>query len=331
MPDGNMRELHTSQAAGREQGRGRQADKPSEIPKRGWRDIAWRVKDELAEDGLSMLAAGVAYYGFLALFPSLVTIVAIFGLVADPGDISRQLVSVGGLLPGEAQVILEEQMKKLTSQPEEHLTFSAVVALVLAIWSSSSGMKALMQLLNVAYDETEKRSFFWFNLTALGLTLGAVAMLVAALVAIVGVPILLELIGLDQATEWLIAIARWPLLGVMVMFGLAVLYRYGPSRDEPQWKWVSWGAAVTTVLWLGGCVLFSVYVSNFGSFDETYGSLGAVVILLLWLNLTAYLIGFGAEINAEMEHQTRRDTTKGPERPIGTRGAAMADSVGRVP
>jgi membrane protein len=335
MPDGSLAAkrtpVETSEQHAREPDRGRHARTPGEIPARGWRDILWRVWSELSEDNLSMYAAGVAYYGFLALFPTLVALVAIYGLVADPAAIGSQVTSMGGLLPGEARGILEEQMKALTEKPPGTLGFGAIVALLLALWSASAGMKALMQMLNTTYDETEKRGFFAFNLTALGLTLGAILFLAVALSAVVGVPVVLKFVGLGSLTEWIIAVARWPLLGALVMLALAVLYRYAPSRDEPKWQWVSWGAAVTTVLWLIGSGAFSIYVSNFGSFDKSYGSVGAVVILLLWLNITAYLVGLGAEINAEMEHQTARDTTKGPEQPLGQRRATMADTVGPSP
>ena len=206
--------------------------------------------------------------------------------------------------------------------------FSFVFGLVLSLWSANAGMKAVIDALNIVYDEEEKRSFVQLNLQSLAFTLGAIAFILLALAAIVVLPVVLDFVGLGSGIEWLLALARWPILLVVVVAGLAVLYRYGPSRDKAEWKWVTPGGLVAAVLWLVVSMLFSWYVANFGSYNETYGSLGAVIGFMTWIWISSIVVLVGAEINAEMEHQTARDTTVGPDRPMGQRGATMADTIG---
>ena len=312
-------------------GRGRRAERPQDIPKPGWRDIALRTKDEISDDHVSITAAGVAFYALLALFPAIAALISIWGLAADPAQIEQQIGSVAGMLPQEAASILRDQAHKVASNAGGALSFGLIFGLLLTLYSASAGMKALIEGLNIAYDEEEKRSFLRYNLVALGLTLGAIVALIVALGLVAVLPALLGNLGLGATAATLITWLRWPLLFVLAMAGLAVLYRYAPSRDEPRWRWVSWGSVIATVLWTLGSIAFSLYVRNFASYNETYGSLGAVVILLMWLWLTAYIVLLGAELNSEMEHQTAQDTTAGPARPLGERGARMADTVGRTP
>ncbi len=319
------------QGAGDEPERGRDARRPSDIPSRGWRDIAWRIKDQLDRDNVSVVAAGVAFYTLLAIVPALAAVVSIYGLVADPADVQAQLEAVAHLLPEEAQSLISEQVKRIAASSGGALGLGAVVGLLLTLWSASKGMKTLITALNIVYDEQEQRGFIKLNLIALGLTLGAVVFLVVTLALIVALPAVLDSLGLGETLRGLVAWLRWPPLLIGVIVALALIYRYGPSRDPARWRWVNWGATVATVLWLAGSVAFSLYVRNFGSYNETYGSLGAVVILLMWFYLTAYVVLLGAEINAEMEHQTARDTTRGPAQPKGQRGAYVADTVGEQP
>lgn len=311
-------------------GRGRQAGQPHEIPARGWRDILWRVKDEMSRDNLSILAAGCAFYAMLAIVPALAAAISLFGLVADPVMIEQQIEQLAHILPQEAQGIITDQLSRLASQPRTGLSVGAMIGILFALWSASYGIQTLMTGLNVVYDEEEKRGFVQFYATALMLTLGAILSVLVALTLVAVLPAVLAFLGLPSWVETAISTARWPLLGVLTMFGLAVLYRYGPSRREARWQWVSWGAVAATILWLIVSSLFSLYVSRFGSYNETYGTLGAVVILLMWFYLTAYIILMGGELNAEMEHQTAKDTTRSG-RPLGARGAHMADTVGAVP
>lgn len=312
-----------------EAGRGREAQKPAQIPGRGWLDVLRRVKQQLEEDRLSIIAAGVAFYALLAVFPSLLAVVAIYGLVADPVEIERQANAMRSMMPAQAADMLLRQLQGLIATDRGALGFGAIVGILLALWSASAGVRTLMEALNVAYDEKERRGFLRFYSTALFLTLAGIVAVIVAIGIVVAVPIVLGFLGLDSVVDAILRYARWPLVAVFVMFGLAVLYRYGPSRDEPRWRWVSWGAAIATTLWLAGSAAFSLYVTRFGNYNETYGSAAAVVILLMWLLLSAYAVLIGAEINAELERQTTRDTTEGSEKPLGKRGAYAADTVGR--
>jgi membrane protein len=318
-------------AANTEAARGRAADTPSEIPSAGWRDVLWRVKDEMAKDNLSLVAAGVAFYALLAIFPAIAAVVSIYGLVVDPQTASDQLAAMSQMLPEQARGIIEEQLTSVASGAPTALGVGAIVGLLLTLWSANKGTQSLITALNIVYDEEEQRGFVRLTLISLGLTLGIILFLILCLAAIAAMPVLLGNLGLPEDVRRLASWLRWPILGIAFVIALAVLYRFAPSRDEPRWRWVSWGAVVATVLWLVGSALFSWYVSNFGSYNETYGSIGAVAVLMMWLWLSALIVLLGAELNAEMEHQTRRDTTRGDDRPMGRRGAHVADTVGEQP
>jgi membrane protein len=270
----------------------------------------------------------VAFYGLLAVFPGLIALVAIYGLAFDPAQVEQQVSQLKGVLPPEATDVLLAQLHDLTTTSSTALGFGAIAGIVLALWSASAGMRTLMEALNVAYDEEESRGFVGYYGTALLLTLGAVLGLIVAIALVVALPVALQFFGLGEALKWLVAIAVWPVLLVAMLVGLAIVYRFGPSRAKPRWRWVSWGAVAATLLWIVGSVLFSVYVTQFGSYNETYGSVGAIVILLMWFLLSSYAVLIGAELNAEMERQTRQDTTAGREKPMGGRGAYAADTVG---
>jgi membrane protein len=311
--------------------RGRAAETPREIPAAGWRDVLWRVKDQMSEDNLSLVAAGVAFYGLLAIFPAIAAVVSIYGLVVDPQTVSDQLAATSQVLPQETRGIIEEQLKRVTSSGSSALSLGALASILLALWSANKGTQSLITALNIVYDEREKRSFVRLTLISLGLTLAIMLFLIVGLAAIAALPALFGNLGLPDSVRQLASWLRWPVLGLGFVIGRAVLYRFAPSRDEPRWRWVSWGAVFATVVWLVGSALFSWYVSNFGSYNETYGSLGAVVVLLMWLWLSALIVLLGAELNAEMEHQTERDTTDDAPAPLGQRGAYVADTVGEKP
>ncbi|MDA8166119.1 MAG: YihY/virulence factor BrkB family protein [Desulfobacteraceae bacterium] len=315
---------------GRRDDRGRSAAKPRQIPATGWRDILLRVKDEYAEDNLSIIAAGVAFYAFMAIFPALAAMVSIYGLVADPGEIQQELSGVKAILPQEAYGIITHQLQTLTSKSGT-LGWGALIGILLALWSAASGMKALINALNIAYEEEESRGFIRLNLIALLLTLASVVFVLVALGLIAALPVLLDTLGMPAWLAAVLAWGRWPLLLLLVILALGFIYRYAPDRNEPRWRWVTVGSATAAVLWLAGSGLFSFYVSHFGSYNRTYGSLAAIVILLLWFYLSSFAVLVGAELNAEMEHQTREDTTRGEGRPMGERGAKMADTLGRKP
>jgi membrane protein len=314
-----------------EAARGRGAHSPREIPAAGWRDVLWRVKDEMAKDNLSLVAAGVAFYALLALFPAIAATVSIYGLMVDPQTVSEQLAATSQVLPAETRGLIEEQLTRVSSSASTALSLGAIVSLLLALWSANKGTQSLISALNIVYDEPEKRGFIRLTLISLGLTLGIILFLIVGLAAIAAMPALFANLGLPESIKQLASWLRWPILGLAFVIGLAVFYRFAPSRDEPRWRWVSWGAVAATVLWLVGSALFSWYVSNFGSYNETYGSIGVVAVLMMWFWLSALIVLLGAELNAEMEHQTERDTTRGRERRIGERGAYVADTVGERP
>ena len=319
---------HAPSDARHEKGRGRHAESPAEIPPRGWKDIAWRVYDQFSQDRVMSVAAGVTYYALLALFPAVAALVSIYGLFADPGTIESNLSALAGVLPGGALEIIGEQVKRIASKGGGTLGFGFILGLVISLWTANAGMKALFDALNIVYDEREKRGFVALNIQSIAFTVGGMAFILLALGGIVALPILLDVVGLRSGTEWLLSIGRWPALLAIVVLALALVYRYGPSRERAQWKWVTPGSLVAAVLWLAASMLFSWYVSNFGNYNETYGSLGAVIGFMTWIWLSSIVILMGAEVNAEMEHQTAKDTTEGAPEPLGVRGATMADTLG---
>jgi membrane protein len=308
--------------------RGRDARAPGDIPSRGWRDVLLRVKDETAKDNASLIAAGLALYALLAIFPALAAAVSLYGWFASPDQIAQQVESLAGVLPQQAADILRTALQNLASQQGRALGIGAIIGFLLALWSARKGVVALMTATNIAYDEEEERGFFRQLFVSLAFTLGGVVAFVLVVALAVGLPMVLKALGVPSMVETLLSLARWVVLWFLVVLALAVVYRFAPDRDRPKWRWVSWGSAVAATLWLIGSLGFSLYVRNFGSYGETYGALGGVVVMLLWFYLSAYVVILGAEINAEMEHQTERDTTSGEERPLGERGAHVADTVG---
>jgi membrane protein len=310
-----------------ERGRGRDADKPTEVPKQGWLDILSRTKQQLSEDNLTIVAAGVAFYGFVAVVPALAALVALYGLIADPSQVAGQIEAMATVLPGEALPLLREQMNRIAGD-DQAAGISAVIGVIIALYSSANATKAMISGLNIAYDETEKRGFIKLTVMAMVLTIGAIIAAVLAVSLVAVLPSILQRMHITQGVETLLNIVRWPLLVGGFMGCLAVLYRYGPCRNDAQWRWISPGAIVAAILWLIGSAAFSLYVSKVGSYDKTYGPLGAVVVFLMWLFISALAVLLGAEFNSEMERQTRKDTTEGPEKPLGARGANSADTVG---
>ena len=328
--------LETQQAGARavamqgheDDGHGRQAASPSEIPARGWKDILLRAYANISKHRILALAAGMTYYSILAIFPALAALVAIYGLFSDPSTIARHLDQLGGFLPGGAIEIARDQLTRVASKGSQTLGLTFVIGLGTSLWSANAAMKSLFDTLNIVHGEDEKRGFMTLNAISLGFTIGGVLFILAALGSIVVVPVLLKYIGLSNAGDLLVRVGRWPAMYLVIAFALAVIYRYGPSRETARWRWITWGSAIAALLWLGISGLFSWYAANFGKFNETYGSLGAVIGFMTWLWISAIVILLGAEVDAEMEHQTARDTTTGSPRPIGVRGARVADTVG---
>ncbi|GAA5116760.1 YihY/virulence factor BrkB family protein [Pseudonocardia adelaidensis] len=306
---------------------GRDADTPVHIPPRGWWQITRRAFAESKADHVPMLAAGVAFFGFLAVFPALIAALTLYGLVADPAEVAHQLEGLAGALPREARPLVADQLGLVAAGSAGALGIGLVVALLAALWSASSGTGNLVQAINIAYDEEETRGFVKLRARALLLTLGAIVFVLVALALVAVVPPLLDALPLGRAATVLAQVVRWGLLIAVVVVALAVVYRLAPDRDAPRIRWASTGALVAAVLWIAGSVAFSLYVDNFGSYNRTYGALAGVVVLLLWLYLTSYVVLLGAEINAEAERQTERDTTRGRPVPMGERDAVAADEV----
>jgi membrane protein len=315
-----------SQAA-EEGDRGRSATTPSEIPVKGWKDILFRVYENVSRHRVMALAAGITYYTILAIFPAIAALVAVYGLFSDPSAIARHLDQLGGFLPGGAIDVARAQLTQVSSKGSQSLGLTFLLGLGVSLWSANAAMKSLFDTLNIVYGEDEERGFVKLNAVSLGFTVGGVLFVLVALGSIVVVPVILNYVGLSKVSDLLLRIGRWPAMYLVIALCLAIIYRYGPSREAPQWRWITWGSAIAALLWLAVSGLFSVYAANFGKFNETYGSLGAIVGFMTWLWISAIVILLGGEIDAEMEHQTTRDTTTGPPKPIGSRGAQVADTV----
>jgi membrane protein len=311
-----------------EPGRGRHADAPWQIPWRGWKDILWRTYQQIADDRLLAVAAGVVFYGLLALFPALTAFVSLYGLFANAATINDHLSMAAGILPGGAVDIIREQVGRLASKGDAKLGFGFIFGLGIALWSANAGMKAIMDALNVVYEEKEKRGFIKLNLVSLAFTLAAIASLLLAFGAVVLLPLLLARLGFASVTEMLVQYGRWPVLLALVIVSLAFIYRFGPSRREPRWQWLSVGSGFAAVAWLGSSALLSWYLAGFAHYDATYGSLGTAIGMMMWMWISSIVILFGAQLNSEIEHQTARDSTVEHDKPLGARGAGMADTVG---
>jgi len=311
-----------------ETGRGRSAETPSEIPALGWKDILWRVYRGISENRILLVAAGVTFYALLAIFPGIAALISIYGLFADPASVANHLDTVASVAPGGAIDVLREEMTRLASQGGTKLGVSFIVSLAISLWTANSGVKAIFDALNIVYGEEEKRSFLKLNAVTLFVTLGIVVFILLTLAAVVAIPVALTYIPLPGVTALIVKIGRWPILFALVTLALAVLYKYGPSRTEPLWRWITWGSVTAAVVWLAASALFSWYVASFGSYNKTYGSLGAIIGFMTWIWISIIVVLIGAKLNAEMEHQTVRDSTTGQPKPLGRRGARMADTVG---
>ena len=303
------------------------AEKPTEIPARGWLQIVKRAWAENSADNMPIIGAGVAFFAFLAIFPALIATISLYGLVASPETVARQIESLSDQLPESAQSLLADQLTNITQNSGGALTVSLIISILAALWSASGGTGNLITAVNLAYDEVETRSFIKRKALALGLTLGAIIFVLITFGLIAVVPVVLDAIPLGIFGTILAQVVRWVLLLGVFAGSLAVLYRVAPDRDAPQMRWVSLGAVVVSIIWALVSLGFSFYVNNFGSYDKTYGAIAGVIILMLWLYLTCYLILLGAEINSEAEHQTARDTTEGSPVPMGERDATVADTL----
>ena len=306
---------------------GRDAATPMEIPARGWWAIAKRTAAKFGENELMSEAASVTFYALLSLVPAITALVSLYGLVSDPSTIAKQLDSLSDVIPSGGMEIIGEQVTRLTQSPSGGLGVGLVIGLATALWSANAATKAMFSALNDVHGERETRNFFRLTGTSLAFTLGGIVTMILGLVVVVALPALFKTFGLDTVFALVVRVARIPLMLAVLVGALALLFRYGPDRRPPQWRWVTWGGAFGAVGWVALSVGFSWYVSNFGSYNKTYGSLGAIIGFMTWIWLSTTVLLLGAQLNAEMEVQTGRDTTTGAPKALGQRGANAADTV----
>ncbi len=316
--------------AAAQKGRGRHADSPAQIPLKGWKDVGWRIYTAFTEDHAMLVAAGATYYLLLALFPALTAFVSLYGFVADPVTVADHVAFLGGVLPAGGYDLIREQLTSLAEQETAALSFGFLLGLGIALWSANAGIKSLFEAMNIAYREKEKRSFVMLNLVSLSFTMGAIIIAIVLIVTVGVVPAMLAVVGLDGWSETLVRWLRWPLMLAFVAFAISLVYRYGPSRQRAKWRWLSWGAVLATAVWVAASVGFSWYLENFGDYNATYGTLGAIVGFMVWTWISVMIVVIGAELNAALEHQTTKDTTTGHPEPMGDRGAVVADTLGEA-
>lgn len=312
-------------------GLGQDAETPWQIPARGWLQIGKRVLQQVSGDNVQIVSAGVAFYFFLSLFPAVAACLSIYGLVYTPGETATQMEQLRTLMPGEAVDLISEFATQLSLGESRSLSWGVALSIVFGVWSTNKGTTALFTGLNIAYEQAESRPFLRRTLLTLGVTLGSIVVMALLLVVVAILPAIRAAIELPPFSDALINFARWPVIAVVALFVLGVLYKIAPNRRSPSWRWVTPGSLVATLLWLLGSLGFGWYIESFGNMSKTYGGVAAIVVLMLWFFITAFAILLGAEINAESEHQTTRDSTIGPERPLGQRGAWHADHVAGAP
>lgn len=307
--------------------RGREAQHPSEITPKGWWDVLRRVGKRIGSDNVTLVSGGVAMYLLLSVFPGLAAFVSVYGLIASPADVIQHMKDFSAVLPPGVWDIFNTQLQSLVRQDQRTLGLGVVLGIGLALWSARSAMSAMMTSTNIAYGEREKRSYLRQALLSLLLTLGAITGFLAMLLLGVAIPVVLKVLGTSDIVQIIATVLRLTLLWALAVLGLAFIYRYAPSREHARWRWVTVGSAIAATLWLGASALFALYVQHFSSYGKTYGALGSVIVLLMWFYISSVIAVLGAELNAESERQTRRDTTA-RDAPLGQRGAFAADTVG---
>jgi len=310
-----------------EPGRGRLASAPHKIPPKGWKDILWRTYQEVTHDRLSAVAGSVTFYTLMAIFPALGVFASLYGLFSDVEQARQQLADLAAVFPRSVLDLVGDQMVRMASRRPVSLSAAFVIFLLVSVWSANAGIKALVDGLNIAYDEQEKRNYFLRSALTYAFTFGALVFLTLVTVILVAAPIAIRNLGYLRLLEAWIPL-RWGILLLIAAGAFSVLFRYGPCRKRAKWRWVMLGGLFAACLWLGGSLGFSIYLNNIAHLDVTYGSLGAVIAFMLWVYVSVMAVLIGAELNAEIEHQTALDSTSGPPRPLGERGAAMADTVG---
>lgn len=321
---------NTNEFYAQQVGRGRDADAPTEIPPKGWKDISWRLYRAIAEDRILLTAAGAAFYLLLSLVPTLTAFVSIYGLFNTRRSVLDHAELLSGIVPPGALQVIRDQLTRLAAESNDTLGLTAIFALALALWSASAGIKAMFEAMNVAYHERERRNLLVLNATALLFTLGGAfaALMVAAVVLIM--PVLIGYLPGGDGLEWTVRVGAYAAMLLVLSAGVAALYRWGASREQAKWRWITPGVLLAVISLGLSSIVFSWYVTNFTDDNATYGSLGSAIGLMTWLWISVTVVILGAELNSEIEHQTARDSTTGPALPLGARGAHMADTVGRV-
>jgi membrane protein len=309
--------------------RGRRAHWPFAIPPLGWKDILWRTYREMGRDRLPALSGGITFYLLLATFPGIAAFVSLYGLFSDVATVERQLTHLSAILPRDAVALIGGQMMRLATQRHATLSLAFVISTLVSVWSANAGMKALCDGLNITFDETEKRDYVRRSLLTFLATLAGLVFAASIVSVLIAAPVYFHDLGLRRFGVWWGPV-RWMTVFVIAAVAFSLIYRYGPSRRPARWRWVAFGGVLAAFVWLCVSLTFSWYVNNVAHFGVTYGSLGAMIAYMLWLWVSAMVVLTGAELNAEIEHQTCVDTTVGPERPIGERGAVMADTVGKA-
>jgi membrane protein len=311
-----------------ERGRGRRAEHPLQIPWTGWKDILRRTYGEMNSNRLLSIAGGVAFFTLFAIFPAITALVSAYGLFFKTSTLTDNLSMLHDVVPANVMSIVTEQAARIASSANGTLTAGVIAGILIMVWSAMGGVKAMIDALNVIHEQEEARSFLKLNLVAFAFTIGGFAAFLIAVAAVIVMPLALNSVGLGGASATLMQVLRWPALLVFLLLGLSVLYRYAPHRRQARWQWVSVGSVFAAVLWIGASYLFSWYLAEFNSYNATYGSLGAVVAMMMWLWISSIVVLLGAELNAEIEHQTAQDSTVGADKPLGKRGATMADTIG---
>lgn len=311
-------------------GRGREASSPVDIPARGWGDILRRVYKRIIQDRIGLIAAGVTFYAMLGLFPAIVALVSIYGLVTDASALQEQIQFLAGYVPQDALSLLSTELHRITDLRGGSLGIAAIASIAVALWSVNSAVLALFQALNVAYGEAEKRSIVRLYATGFTVTIGIIVVAVIVVNTIIVLPLLLSAVGFSERAEFIMRLISAPLFFIFMTVAASILYRIGPSRRDARWHWISLGSVIFSAIWIAVALGLSFYLSRFADYTATYGSLGAAIGLMLWIYAAVYIFLAGAEINAEIEHQTSHDTTVGPDRPMGERGAHVADTLGAV-
>jgi membrane protein len=292
-----------------------------------WRQVLGRVWGGIASDHLSIIAAGVAFFGILAIFPAIAALIALYGMVADPHQVAETLEAARPVLPGDVFDIIAGQVDAVVAAPQARLGIASIVSFGLVLWSARAGVSALMEGMNVVYGELDTRSIFVQYAISVVLTLAFIAIAIVALFAVVAIPAALNFTDIGLIGRILARVLPFAILGIAIVFIFGALYRYGPRRSPARKRWITVGAVLATLGWLLVSVALSAYFARFPDFNRTYGSLGAIAGLLLWLYASAFVVLLGAEVNAQLELQTEHDTTTGRPRPMGERGAYVADHV----